>query len=197
MYELSDVWSAYYEETDPPGRQALLNEALRAEDDGANTLRRQLFAERYPEKRGKAQDMFLLQCLFLPQRYEQRTALFSGFRREVQRLLAALHLNNAETLSEAERSALYWEFRNTAKRYLEGCRSESYGKKFLGLFNPSHEEKVAKTVEDVWTMSRGVALASGCETQLRLFCDALRDELLLFDPLCAALYDAHEREHAT
>ena len=197
MYELSGVWSAYYEELEPQKRQTLLDEALRTEDDGANALRRQLFAERYGVKNKRMQDAFLLRCLLLPSRYEQRHTLFSGFERETRKLLSAFHLDAAETLSEAERAALYWEFRNTAKRYLETCRSESYGKKLMGLLQASYEEKVAKAVEDVWTMSRGVALASGHEEQLRLFCDALHDELLLFDPLCAALYDERERKYAT
>ncbi|MBQ9647494.1 MAG: hypothetical protein IJV43_03925 [Oscillospiraceae bacterium] len=196
MYGLPSAWAAYYEETEPKKRRALLQEALAAEDDGANTLRRELFDERYDFRREPERDEFLLQYLFLPNRYSTRNGLFSGFDKDVGKLLAAFHLDGANTLGEAERGALYWEFRNTAKRYLETCRSERYGKKLMGLVSPTPEEKLAKTAEDIWAMSRGVARAAGREAEMQLFCDALYDELRLFDERCAELYQNMDASRA-
>lgn len=191
-YEPAVAWEAFYEELDPQTRHMLLEEAIQGVgDDGANALRQRLFAERYPDaKRGS--DAFLLRCLYLPTVFSQRRGLFSPLRKEARKTVEMFHLEHPEALGEAERAALYLEFRNVARRYLETCRSERYGRKLMGLMAAGAEEKLQKTCEDIWTMSRGIALASGKEAQLRLLCDAFRDELLRFDPRCGEMYDAFE-----
>ena len=127
--------------------------------------------------------------------YAQRKSPLSGFKREAKKEIDSLHLSDSEQMTEAERAALYWEFRNTARRYLDASRSDQYGKKLMGLVTPSADEKLARVVKDLWTMSRGVALSSGREKEMRPFCDALYDELIAFDVRCERLYQACEAEY--
>lgn len=196
IYSACGAWSAYYEELDTQKRHALLTELLRtAEDDGANRLREELFTKRYVTRKGAVNDTYLLHCLMLKNLYAQRSGLFFGFKKEVAKELAAFLPHDAAQLSEAERSALYWEFRNTARRYLDASRSDQYGKRMMGLISASADEKLEMVVRDIWTMSRGIALASGNEKRMRPFCDALYDELAAFNVRCDALYSACEAEY--
>lgn len=196
MYGACGAWGPYYEELDTGKRRDLLAELLRAaEDDGANRLREELFSRRYVTKKGLVTDTFLIHCLMLKNLYAQRKSVLLGFKKEVAKELAAFLPPDAEQLSEAERSALYWELRNTARRYLDASRSDQYGKKLMGLVSASADEKLQRVVEDLWTMSRGIALASGNEKRMRPFCDALYDELAAFDLRCEALYNACEAKY--
>ena len=96
--------------------------------------------------------------------------------------LKELHLEDPDGLSEMERTVLYLEFRNTARRYLSTCRSVNYARKFLGLKKASDQEKLDRACQDIWMVSRGIARAAGLEDPLKLWCDALYDELLDYDP---------------
>lgn len=198
MYHACEAWRAYYEELDTHKRHELLRELLQAaEDDGANRLREELFTKRYVTRKGSVNDTYLIHCLMLKNLYAQRKGLFLGFKKEVAKELAAFLPYDVAQLPEAEQSALYWEFRNTARRYLDASRSEQYGKKLMGLVSASADEKLERVVRDLWTMSRGIALSSGNEKRMRPFCDALYDELTAFDVRCEALYSACEAEYFT
>lgn len=171
-------------------------ELLRAAaDDGANRLREELFTKRYVTRKGVVNDTYLIHCLMLKNLYAQRKSLFLGFKKEVAKELATFLPHDAAQLSEAEQSALYWELRNTARRYLDASRSDQYGKKLMGLVSASADEKLERVVKDLWSMSRGIALSSGNEKRMRPFCDALYDELAAFDVRCDALYSACEAEY--
>ena len=191
---LSPAWQAYYDTLDPEARRELLeSNLLEQEDDGANAFRGRLYFERY---RGKGPegppDLFLRRCLYLPALYQKRNDLFSGFRKEVRKTLSLLHLDAPESLEEAEQSALYWEFRNVGRRYLETCKNTRYGKKLMGLADPTPEEKRNRICGDIWMMSRGIAIAAGREEQMLLLCDAFREELLRFDPQCREFFERAE-----
>lgn len=196
IYSACGAWGPFYEELDTQKRHDLLRELLRtAEDDGANRLREELFTKRYITKKGVVNDTYLIHCLMLKNLYAQRKSLFLGFKKEVAKELAAFLPQDAARLPEAEQSALYWELRNTARRYLDASRSDQYGKKLMGLVSASADEKLERVVRDLWTMSRGIALSSGNEKRMRPFCDALYDELTAFDVRCDALYGACEAEY--
>lgn len=168
---------------------------LTGEDDGANGFRERLFNERYVAHKGTETDTYLIHCLMLKNLYAQRKSPLSGFKKEARKELSALHLGDAEQMTPVERKALYWEIRNTARRYLDASRSEQYGKKLMGLVSASADEKLERVVRDLWTMSRGIALSSGREKEMRPFCDALYDELIAFDVRCERLYQACETEY--
>ena len=57
----------------------------------------------------------------------------------------------------------------------------------------SPEEKKAKASEELWMMSRGIALASGKEAVMAPFIEALRAELSVFYPGYDAVYERLEK----
>lgn len=189
MYEPESAWTAYYKELEPQKRLEIFNAlAQRGEKDLA--FRRKLYEERYrdPKHPDRTVDLYLWKCVYLPGLYKKRRIPFSGFRQEVEKTLEELHLDAPETLSEAEKTALYLEFRNAARRYLSTCRSERYASRLMGLKKATAEEKRRRACEEIWMMSRGLALASGKEENFKLFSNALYEELLRFHPDCRDLY---------
>lgn len=194
-YEPTAEWAGFYEELEPAQRARLLHENLeRVPDDGVNEYRKALFLERFrdPKHPNREVDNYMWHYMFLLEAYRNRRALFSGFSRDVKRAAAALHWDELDALAEDRQAALYLEWRNAASRYLDACRSDQYGRTLFGLKRASDAEKVEHATLDVWRMSRGVAEASGRGERLRLFCDALHDALLLFDPKAADGWDALE-----
>ena len=199
VYEPNAAWAAYYEALWPQERQDILEENLRTlEDDGTHAFRRQLFQERHQDQKNpeKLVDYYLWKCTYLPGLYKKRGAFFGGpgFLREVEQTLRELHLDAPERLTQGEREALYQEFRNAARRYLGTCRGDRYGRKFLGTMGSSADEKMEKACGDIWAMSRGIALFSGTEDRMQLFCDALYDELISFEPRSRAIYEKLEAQ---
>ncbi|MBQ7566892.1 MAG: hypothetical protein IJT18_07210 [Oscillospiraceae bacterium] len=195
-FEPDSEWAAFYEELEPQKRGQIL-QALRPELlDETDRFRKQLFLERYRDKKhpDREVDNYLWHYLFLLEAYRNRLTLFSGFSRDVKRSAAALHWEEIETLPEAQQAALYLEFRNAASRYLDCCRSDQYGRTLFGLRRGSDREKLERATQDIWRMSRGVAISSGREEQMRLFCDALYDALLLFDPDAKEIYEKLEQK---
>ena len=200
MYQQpSAQWAPYYAEFQPQKRKEILKEnLLNLEDDGTFAFRDQLFEERHqdPKDSSRLVDVYLWKFAYLPGLFKKRNAfLFSqGFQREVQQTLVEFHLSELAELTEGEKGVLYLEFRNAAKRYLSTCRSDRYGRKLLGTKSSSMDEKVELACSDIWSMSRGIALASGFEREMELFCDALRDELMCYEPQCREIYEKLETQ---
>jgi hypothetical protein len=171
--EIDGVWVPYYAELEPGKRLEILNSLT--EDD--SDFRHVLYRERYQDAKhpSRSVDNWLWKCVYLPGLY--RRGFFKGAaRREMLATLSELHLP-WDNLNDEDRAALYWEFRNTARRYLSTCRSDGYGNSFFGLKRASEEEKKQRACRDIWTMSRGVALCHGLESEMLPWCRALRDEL--------------------
>jgi len=188
-YALDPAWENYYKETDAAKRRECLKELMeKTEDDGANAFRSQLFSERYPETMA-GQDAFLMRCRYELSLYHQKDAMFTSIGRDTRKTVSQFHLDQPELLSEAEKKALYWEFRNIALCHIKSMDKPGYGSRFFGLIKMDEEKKRAKLCEDIWSMSRGAALYAECGKKLRLYCDAFRDELLAFDPALSEQYD--------
>ena len=196
MSELNERLAAYYEALDPGERLAILEEMEAAgEADPLLPFRRTLWQERCtdPKRPEHRVDLYLWKCAYLPGLYKRRRFLRRPLKREIEKTLEELHLADPETLSDGEREALYLEFRNAARRYLGTCRGDRYGRTMLGLKKADDARKLEKACEDIWTMSRGLALAANEEERMRLWCDALHDEWLDFTPNAEALYKKTEK----
>ncbi len=199
MYELNPNWQKYYENLEPEERGRILEEIIACEeDDGANDFRRQLYKERYtdPKDEKRSVDNFLWKCVFLPGLYRKRRFLFGNVKKECVRTAEEMHLLELERLSEAEKNALYWEFRNAVGRYLMTCQGDRYGKRLFGMKSASKDQKQISACEDVWMMSRGIARTSGLENEMRIFCDAAHDELMSWFPqgeqVCKRMEENHK-----
>ena len=194
MYEIHDSFTPYFAEIDPKKRLMILNsltstEFLRElpESEGADgDYLHSLYHDRYSDHdhRGRQNvDWWLWRCICL-QQLCNKGGFFKRFRkREVSRILQELRADDTE-----HSAYLYHEYRNTARRYLSTCKSAGYASRFMGFRHASDEEKVLKACEDIWQMSGGIAKSEGVEEQMRVWCDAFRDELLDYDTACAEEY---------
>ncbi len=178
MYPEIECWKEFYEELDPDKRKALYEEGLKKqEDDGANAFRAELMKLRYTDPRNPAHrvDNFLWQMVILPGFLRPIYFFKPVGEREVSAVIRELGLEGAEDWDEAKRSAAYWEYRNTADRYLSTCTGPGYAKKFFGVMASSDEEKLAKTARDFYSMAVTVPEKYGREKELELFTRALKD----------------------
>ncbi len=182
MYTLETGWEGFYRELDPEKRKTILKdlEAAGEGDAAIIAFRRQLLEKRYtnPKEPGSKWDLYLQQCAVLPSLYRKRKSVFVNTGRELQRTLAALGLENPEEYSEEEKTALYWEFRNTADRYFKTCSGSKYGSSFLGLSKADDMQKLKLAARDAWEMSEGIARFGKIEKEMQIFCDAVKDAFI-------------------
>lgn len=190
MNDIRERVTAYYDTLDPTDRLEILQELEASREDPLLGFRKTLYQERYtdPKHPERQVDQYLWKCVYFPGLYKRRRMLRRALAHEMNKALEELHLLSPENLSEAEQEALYLEFRNAARRYLGTCRGDRYGRTMLGLRRADDERKREKACEDIWSMGRGLALAAGEERRMRLWCSALYDEWLDFDPEAEVLY---------
>lgn len=180
-YEPIAVWADYFVALDPQERLTVYNETA-AEDDPLAAFLARLYDVRYhdPRRPGQSVDTWLWKFVYLPGLYQKRRVSKRAFHTEVERTLSDLLLDKPHTA--AERLALYWEYRNAARRFLSTCLGKRYGSRLFGLKEASLAEKKEKASAELWMASRGIARAAGKEQEMSLFCDAVRDELAAFYP---------------
>ncbi|MCR5304104.1 MAG: hypothetical protein K6E33_06025 [Lachnospiraceae bacterium] len=197
MYEQSAGWNEYYRELEPKRRKELFEKLISEdEDDGANEFRKRLFETRYtdPKNPGQEVDRFLWQCVNFIFLFKTMRIFVKSTKKEVLKAAKELCIEDAAPFGDAGTKALYWEFRNTLKRYFMTCESSSYRRKMFGLMSASDEEKTWQKCLDAWQMSRGVSLKFGVSEELALWNEAVRDEYSCQDPEALARYESYDRE---
>lgn len=180
-YEESAIWKDYYNETDPKKRQALFDTiSSENEDDGANALRKKLFDNRHYDKKKSVKDIDRGMWQFLSMMVNINSPVRSpkAAKKEIDEAMKILGLNEKEAETEPGRSAVYWEIRNLTKRYLKTCTDPGYGRKLFGIMNSSEEEKLEKTVEEIYLLARQIPKRYAMQEELTLFTGALEDEFL-------------------
>ncbi len=194
MHEAEKKWDAYFNETDPEERKLIVGMTAGENDDLAGFLA-MIYRKRYedPKNHDRAVDNWLWKFVYLPGLYRKRRLSKKAMLTEVDRTLDDLCLNMI--LSKEEEAALYLEFRNAARRYLGTCLGRNYGRRLFGLKEISPAEKRARACEELWMMSRGLALSAGKEAKLSLFIEALRAEASEFCPDCDSIYEHLEQKH--
>ena len=140
-------------------------------------------------------DNWLWKIVYLPGLYSKKNFLRKAVSLEAEAAVRDLQLEDAGSYSDTEKTLLYLEFRNAAKRYLSTTKSDRYGSKLLGLKKAGPEDKAKKAAEDIWRASKGLAVASGETERLEIWCAALRDELIQFDKSCESYYDELDRRN--
>ena len=184
----------YFRELSPRDRRLML-EAMDGQDRAAVGFCEMLYRDRYsdPKDPERRVDNWLWKIVYLPGLYSKKGLLKKAVRNEAEAAVKDLRLEDAGSYSDTEKTLLYLEFRNAAKRYLSTTKSDRYGSSFLGLKKAGAEEKLRKATEDLWRASRGLAVASGETERLEIWCAALRDELIQFDKDCEAYYAELEK----
>ena len=183
MYEIHESLSPYYAELDPQRRLAVLDSLPEFHE---KDYLYNLYYDRYSDHDGKGRknvDWWLWRCICLQQLFN-RGGFFKSFRRrEVNAILRELRIDEEEHITFR-----YHEYRNTARRYLSTCKSSGYASRLMGFRQANDDEKVLRACEDIWQMSRGIARTEGVEERMRLWCEAFRDELFEYDPVCREEY---------
>ncbi len=185
MYEIEEGWIPYFEEIDPKKRLAILD-GMEEQGGAMMAFCRGLYRERYvdPRKKDHAVDNWLYKFVYFPGMYRRCGRRFGqgNLAREMQRSLKDLHLEDPDALSEMERTVLFHEFRNTARRFLDTCRDPSYGSKMMKLKPSTQAEREELAMHEIWQIASGVPSALGMERQTEIWRQALYAELLLFAP---------------
>ena len=189
MYDIDINLKNYYVELDPKKRLEILNNL--PENQDTEYLHR-LYSERYSDHDNKGRknvDWWLWRSVCLHQLYG-RGKFFRKFRnKEVIAIIDELQLHDAD---ESHRKFLYREYRNVAGRYLSTCKHANYASSFMGFKRAEDDEKVLRACSDIWQMSRGIAKYENVEEEMRPWCEAFRDELFEYDPICRAEYERLE-----
>ena len=178
MFELPSGWKEYYSEREPKRRRGMF-ESLAASlpDDGANAFRAAIFRARHvDEKRqGHEVDRMLFMCVSFMQLYHTARFFRNGARREVLRSMEELRFGEAEGLGEAGMSALYWEIRNAAARYLSTCESAGYNRAMFGLMPSREGGRADRICRDIWQMTDGLARRARMESEMSVWNSAVKD----------------------
>ena len=187
MYEIHESLTEYFAELDPKRRLEILDSLSDGEGVDSGFLH-ELYHDRYSdhENRGRKNvDWWLWRCICL-QQLNNRGGFFRKFRkREVNAILEELRTNDTDP---QHRAYLYHEYRNTAGRYLSTCKSGNYASRFMGFRQASDDEKALRACGDIWEMSRGIARSEGVEERMQVWCEAFRDEIFEYDPVCREEY---------
>ena len=124
--------------------------------------------------------------------YSSEVFFQSRVKSEAERTVKDLMLEDTSVYNDLEKTILYMEFRNVAKRYLSTCGNDNYASTMLGLKKAGPDEKKIKAAEDIWGLPRGLPSARE-EERLEIWCAALRDELFQYDEISKEHFEALER----
>lgn len=185
----------YFAELDPEKRQHMLDAIADSDiDSGITDFCRKMYQRRHTDPKDPKHlvDNWLWKIVYLPGLYSKRGLLTRIVRKEAAATVSELMLQDPDSYSETEKSLLYLEFRNAARRYLSTCNSDSYGNRLFGMKRSTAEDRKYKAAEDIWRASGGLASASGEEKKLGIWCAALRDELYQYDSACKDYYEKFE-----
>jgi len=191
-YLKNEVWSPFYEETDPKKRMGLY-ERIRSEndDDGADALRKKLFDNRHQDKKKTIEeiDRGLWQVLSMQVNIKSTFRFPGSAKKEMNEAMRIFGISEENADREPFRSAVYWEIRNVTKRYLLTCTDPGYGRKLFGLMESSGEEKLERTVKEIYVLARQVPKRYGMRDEMRIFTEALEDEFLSWSEEAREAYE--------
>lgn len=194
MYEIDGILTPYFSETDPEKRLIILD---KMPDNEALNFIREVYEDRYSdhEKKGRKNvDWWLWRCICLQLLYGRGSFfIFKAFkRREINRILDELRMNDT---NDFHIRILYHEYRNTARRYLSTCKSSGYASSFMGFKQADDKEKIYRACQDIWQMSKGIAISESLEIQnkMKVWINAFHDELMDYDDICRDEYERLDR----
>ena len=188
-YITNEAWSEFYDELEPVKRREILDRLLKeVEDDGANDLRSTLFTERHKPPKNAVRDVDngIWHVIIVPSNLKLQYRMTPGTKAEIRRSMKAIGVADVDKTDPVQVSAVYWEIRNTAKRYFTTCNGPKYARKLFGILSSSDAEQLRKTAEDVWACAVGVPEHYKMIEEMRIFSDAVKDAFFDF-------YDDGER----
>ena len=177
MYEIDEAWTEYFLETEPDKRKNMLDSLMRDKDfyDTYKNASR-LYERRHVNRKkpGALMDRFLFNSIIFISMNRGIWIFKGGQRKDILKMLD--EMGRDISVSQLELSIMYWEMRNTVKRYFVTCNSSEYGRKFFGLVKGSDEEKEYQMLADAWKMSIGIANRFNIKDEMEIWTDAVCDE---------------------
>jgi hypothetical protein len=133
-------------------------------------------------KKEPSVDRWLWACVNFIQVYSSSRFFRRGGKKEVSQFLKESGYLEAASYGEAGEAALYWEIRNTAKRYFKTCMGSEYRRSLFGLLSPNGADQKKQMCKDVWRMTLGLEKRFDLSDELKLWTKAVHDEYVLTDP---------------
>ncbi len=175
--------AAYYRESDPMKRRALLEKSIaEGEDAQENAVRKELWEIRYSESsdaKGAARaDGFLglWMALEFNRDADKKWFAVKRARREIAQQLEKLHFAEFEKKSELHQELLYRECCHLVKLYMELCeRDKNYNNLLFGLVSISSERAKEKLQNDIIHTAVKLPAALQMEEELGLITKAAKE----------------------
>ena len=181
MYELNEKWKLYYSETDPVKRRELFDAAIadNAEDETV-PIRKSLYECRYT---GEGADMMIRLIMgSISAAQVVRFALkwnVKSIKKDMERAGFKMGFDAVD----AGRECLFHEVKNGVKRYIETCRSDSYGSAFSGMIRISKDEQHGRMTKELYNMTYGLM-----EKTAGIEVERFREYMLLFSEATEEAY---------
>ncbi len=195
QHEKETLLKEYYDTTETSARKELLSKYIEnAPEDTLNPLRESLFALRYQGREDA--DKFMWHYVNLAYVYKNTKSHFfkKSAQKEFSEALNDLGFSLATPYGAQGEEALYHEFSNASKRFLDVCADDkSYKRKLMGLATINETQTREKMAKDVWVLSSGLqeAFPTHCET-VKPFAKATVDTFCTLYPDAAQLLDSIE-----
>ncbi len=194
-YEYPQIFENYYQEMDPDQRKKIFL-SLQGQADQEETFAKaagELFDRRHTDPKGRGQkvDTFLWNMINLVIVAKSARVFARRSRRETLEALASMEGKIRETYGSEGEAALYWEYRNAARRYFATTASKGYGRKVFGIIAANEEDRKKRSCADAYEMSVGLARRLALDEEMTLFSDAVRDEYSCYDAAAAERLDEY------
>ncbi len=179
MHELNEKWKLYYGETDPKKRRELLDAAAaEGAEDEMTPIRRSLYECRYT---GDGADMMIRLIMGSISAAQVVRFALKWNVRSIKKDMERAGFKMCLDAGAAGRECLFHEVKNGVKRYIETCRSDSYGAAFSGMIKISKEEQHRRMTRQLYNMTYGLMeRTAGIEVErfgeyMLLFCEATEE----------------------
>ncbi len=181
MYELNEKWKLYYSETDPAKRRELFDAATadNAEEDAA-TLRKSLYECRYT---GDGADMMIRLIMGSISAAQVVRFALKWNVKSIKKDMERAGFKTGFDAGDTGRECLFHEIKNGVKRYIETCRSDSYGSAFSGMIKISRDEQHGRMTKELYNMTYGLM-----EKSAGIEVERFREYMLLFSEATEEAY---------
>lgn len=174
--------AAYYRESDPMKRRALLDQAAaEGENTRENEIRREIWEARYHEQgeNGGPADGFLKFWMAMEFNRNSGNKWFTGTkgaRREITKELNAVKFHEIREKSSLHEELLYRECCHLVKLYMDLCATDkSYNTIICGIVTMSQESARAKLQKDIYETAVRLPKELKMEEELGLITRAARE----------------------
>lgn len=200
-YECPQIFETYYSKTDPDQREHILDGLqvqTKREEDWARAAG-ELYQRRHEDQKAKGQkpDRFLWNMINLVIISKSARFFAKRSRRETIEALDAMEGKTRETYPDVGEGAIYWEYRNAARRYFATTSSKGYGRKVFGIISANENDRKLRSCADAYDMSIGLMRRLGLDKEMALFTDAVRDEYACYDAAAAERLAEYAASHAS